>query len=178
MRSDRNARGARKPPSPLDQPALEAIALGYLERFQTSRAGLLRLLNQKIRQRGWKEDAAPPDPAAIAERMVALGYVNDAAFAEARVRTLSRRGMGAGRVRAALSAHGIDSGTRSAVLEDHDPWAAAVDFARRRRLGPFGPPLDDPKLKARQLGAFARAGHPQGLARRILSAGSEEELEP
>ena len=81
------------------------------------------------------------------------------------------------RLRAALSAHGIDAGTRSAVLEGHDPWAAAVDFARRRRLGPFGPPHDDPKLKARQLGAFARAGHPHGLAQRILAAGSEEELE-
>ncbi len=177
MGPDRRAKGPRKPPPPLDQPALEAIALRYLERFQTSRARLLRLLNQKIRQRGWKEDVAPPDPDAIADRMVALGYVNDAAFAEARVRGLSRRGMGAGRLQAALSAHGIDAGTRSAVLEGHDPWAAAVDFARRRRLGPFGPPHDDPKLKARQLGAFARAGHPHGLAQRILAAGSEEELE-
>ena len=67
--------------------------------------------------------------------------------------------------------------TQGAVLEGHDPWGAALDFARRKRLGPFGPVLDDPKLKARQLGAFARAGHPQGLARRILAARSEDELE-
>ena len=50
MGPDRRAKGPRKPPPPLDQPALEAIALRYLERFQTSRARLLRLLNQKIRQ--------------------------------------------------------------------------------------------------------------------------------
>ena len=171
------AKGPRKPPPPLDSATLDAIAVRYVERFQSSRARLLRLLNQKIRQRGWAEGGPPPDPEATADRMVALGYVNDAAFAEARARGLARRGMGAGRVRASLSAHGIDAETQGAVLEGHDPWGAALDFARRKRLGPFGPVLDDPKLKARQLGAFARAGHPQGLARRILAARSEDELE-
>ncbi|TPE59096.1 regulatory protein RecX [Sandaracinobacter neustonicus] len=177
MGRDTRSKGPKKPPPPLDQAALEAIALRYLERFQTSRARLLRLLQQKIRARGWKEDAPPPDPEAIAERMVTLGYVNDAAFAEARTRGLARRGMGAGRVQAALSAYGIDADTRSTALEGHDPWAAALDFARRKRLGPFGPPINDPKLRNRQMGAFARAGHPHGLANRIVAAQSEEDLE-
>ncbi|PZU48575.1 MAG: RecX family transcriptional regulator [Sphingomonas sp.] len=177
MGPDRRAKGPRKPPPPLDQAALEAIALRYLERFQTSRARLLRLLNQKIRQRGWKEGASAPDVEAIAAKMVGLGYVNDAAFAEARTRGLARRGIGAGRVQASLSAYGIDAETRAAVLEGHDPWAAALDFARRKRLGPFGPPISDPKQRNRQLGAFARAGHPHGLANRILAARSEDELQ-
>ena len=174
---DTRSKGPKKPPPPLDQAALEAIALRYLERFQTSRARLLRLLQQKIRARGWKEDAAPPDPEAIAERMVVLGYVNDAAFAEARTRGLARRGMGAGRVQAALSGYGIDADTRSTALEGHDPWAAALDFARRKRLGPFGPPINDPKLRAKQLAAMARAGHGFDVAKRVVDAESVEALE-
>ena len=85
----------------------------------------------------------PFDVEAIAAKMVGLGYVNDAAFAEARTRGLARRGMGAGRVQASLSAYGIDAETRAAVLEGHDPWAAALEFARRKRLGPYGPPISD-----------------------------------
>ncbi len=169
-------RGPRKPPPPLDSATLTAIAVRYVERFQTSRARLLRLLQQKLRQRGWKEGHPPPDLAAIADRMVELGYVNDTAFAEARTRGLTRRGMGAGRVRSSLAAYGIDRETGDAALEGHDALAAAIDFARRRRLGPFGPPATDPKVRNRQMGAMARAGHPQSLARAILNARTEDEL--
>lgn len=171
-----SSRGPRKPPPPLDSETLTAIAVRYVERFQTSRARLLRLLEQKLRQRGWQEELPPPDLAAIADRMVALGYVNDAAFADARARGLTRRGMGAGRIRTSLSAHGIDPDTSRAALQGHDALAAALDFARRKRLGPFGPPVTDPKLRNRQMGAMARAGHPQALARAILNARTEDEL--
>ena len=174
--SSGRARAPRKPAPPLDSETLTAIAVRYVERFQTSRARLLRLLNQKLRQRGWQEGLAPPDPGAIADRLVELGYVNDAAFAEARARGLARRGMGAGRVRQAFAAYGIDRDTGETALEGHDPVSAAIDFARRKRLGPFGPPVTDPKLRNRQMGAMARAGHPQSLARAILAARSEDEL--
>jgi regulatory protein len=175
-RSSGRARGPRKPPPPLDSATLTAIAVRYVERFQTSRARLLRLLQQKLRQRGWQEGLPAPDLAAIADRMVELGYVNDTAFAEARARGLTRRGMGAGRVRTSLAAYGIDSETSSAALEGHDPITAAIDFARRKRLGPFGPPITDPRVRNRQMGAMARAGHPQSLARAILNARTEDEL--
>jgi len=175
-RSPARAREPRKQPPPLDSQTLTAIAVRYVERFQTSRARLLRLLQQKLRQRGWQEGLPPPDLAAIADRMVELGYVNDTAFAEARTRGLTRRGLGAGRVRTALAAHGIDRDISSAALEGHDPLGAALDFARRKRLGPFGPPVTDPKARHRQMGAMARAGHPQNLARAILNARTEDDL--
>ena len=176
MRPPSSGRRERRPPPPLDPATLDAIAVRYLERFQTSRARLVRLLGQKLRQRGWQEGLPPPDVEAVADRMVALGYVNDAAFAEARARGLTRRGMGAGRVRTTLSAYGIDADTSAAALEGHDALQAALDFARRKRLGPFGPPLTDPRVRNRQMGAMARAGHPQALARAILNARTEDEL--
>lgn len=174
--ADPRARRERKPAPPLDPQALDAIAVRYVERFQTTRARLLRLLAQKLRQRGWVDGLPAPDIEAIADRMVGLGYVNDAAFAEARARGLARRGMGAGRVRASLSSHGVGEADRAAALEGHDPLRAAIDFARRKRIGPFGPATDDPKLRQRQLGAMARAGHPPALARAIVRARTEAEL--
>lgn len=175
-RNERKPRPERKPPPPLDPATLDAIAVRYVERFQTTRARLLRLLTQKLRQRGWQEGLPPPDPVAVADRMVALGYIDDAAFAEARARGLQRRGMGAGRVRQALSAYGVGADDSADAMEGLEPVQAAIDFARRKRFGPFGQPVTDPKLRNRQLAAMARAGHPHRLASDILRARSEEEL--
>jgi regulatory protein len=170
------ARPPRKPLPPLDPAALDAIAVRYVERFQTTRARLVRLLNQKLRQRGWEDGQPPPDPQAVAERMAALGYIDDAAFAGARARGLQRRGMGPGRVRQSLSAYGVDADDQAAALDGLEPVTAAIDFARRKRLGPFGAPVSDPKLRQRQLAAMARAGHSPRLAAAILRARTEEDL--
>jgi len=171
------ARQPRKPPPPLDPATLDAVAVRYVERFQTTRARLLRLLRQKLRERGWVEEGPPPDPEQVADRMVELGYISDAAFAEARARGLQRRGMGSGRVRASLSAYGVGGDDAALAMASLDPVRAALDFARRKRFGPFGLPVTDPKARERQFSAMARAGHPPRLARDILRAETIEAAE-
>lgn len=147
----------------------------YVERFQTTRARLVRLLRHKLRVRGWAEGAPPPDPEAVADRMVVLGYVDDAAYAGARARGLDRRGFGRARVALALRASGVAPAELEAATAGLDPVAAAIAFARRKRLGPFGSPAD-PAGRRRHLAMMARAGHPPGLSRAILMAPSEEAL--
>lgn len=177
MAPETRARKERKPLKPLDPAALQAVAVRYVERYQTSRARLLRLLGQKLRQRGWEEGLPEPDLEALADRMVELGYVNDTTFAESRARGLSRRGMGAGRVKQALAAYGVDGDIVSGALSELDGWTAAKDFARRKRLGPFGPGATDQKQRAKQMAAMARAGHSFDVARRVVDAASVEELD-
>lgn len=176
MAPETRARPPRKPLPPLDPATLDAIAVRYVERFQTTRARLVRLLRQKLRQRGWAEGEPPPDPEGVAARMVRLGYVDDAAFAAARARGLQRRGMGPGRVRQSLQAYGVEADDQAAALQGLDPVTAAIDFARRKRFGPFGLPVADPKVRQRQLAAMARAGHGPRLAAAVLSARTEAEL--
>ncbi len=173
--SARNS-GSKKPPPPLSEERLRAIAIRYVERYQTTRQRLRRLLQRKVRERGWEEGLPPPDFDGLIEQMAGLGYVNDAAFAEARMRSLARRGLGRARIAADLAAAGIDRDSREALLESADPWRAALDFARRKRFGPFGAAIADPRQRQRQLAAFARAGHPQRLAVRILDAESAGDL--
>ncbi|MBS3961719.1 MAG: RecX family transcriptional regulator [Sandarakinorhabdus sp.] len=171
------SRRPEKPPSPLDPAALDAIAVRHVERFQTTRARLVRLLRQKLRERGWVEDGPAPEPEQIADRMVELGYISDAAFAEARTRGLQRRGMGLARVRASLSAHGVGQEDSARAMAAHRPVRAALDFARRKRLGPFGPPATEQKTRERQFAAMVRAGHPPRLAHDILRAETVEAAE-
>ncbi|WP_375421733.1 regulatory protein RecX [uncultured Sphingomonas sp.] len=169
----------RRPVPPLDTAKLERLALRYVERFATTRGKLTDYLRRKIRERGW--DGEPADPAALAERMAGLGYVDDRAYAEARASALGRRGLGARRVAGALREARIGDEDADAVAPGIEARAvdAALTFARRRRIGPFGAPAADRAGREKQLGAMLRAGHPLDLARRIVDApqGSEPTAE-
>lgn len=161
---------------PLDSAALERLAIRYVERFATSRAKLERYLARKLAERGWREAGAPP-VGALAARFVALGYVDDAAYAASRERAMARRGLGGRRIAGALAADGIDAEISATVTGTHDRIAAAIALARRRRLGPFGPPPVDRRARERAMAVFLRAGHDAALARRIMDTPDEDGLD-
>ncbi|MEO6040487.1 MAG: RecX family transcriptional regulator [Croceibacterium sp.] len=160
----------RRAPRPLDPAALSELALGYAARFATTAAKLERYLTRKLRERGWDGDQ-PPDTAAITERLVALGFVDDAAFAEARTRSLLRRGYGERRIGQALAEAGIGREERARLRPGEVPArAAALALARKRRLGPFGPAPADRAGREKQLAAMLRAGHRLDSAREMVDA--------
>lgn len=160
---------------PLDAAALDALALGYLARYATTRARLAHYLRRKIAERGWDGTDEPPI-AAIAERMAVLGYVDDAAFAVARESALGRRGYSAARIGHALRAAGVDAAAAAPSLATaaEQAWERALAFARRRRIGPFATIDAAPDARRRALGAMLRAGHPLAIARRIVAAAPGE----
>lgn len=157
---------------------LENLALRYVERFATTEGKLVDYLTRKLRERGWAGEGAP-DPRGLAARMVELGYIDDRAYAEAKAASLARRGMGARRVAQALHAARVGA-------EDHDAIApqvagaarsAALAFARRRRIGPYGTELVDRPTREKQFAAMMRAGHAMDVSRRIVSAAPGEMLD-
>lgn len=165
----------RRQPRPLDADALDRLALRYVERFATTQGKLADYLRRKVRERGWT--GVPIDPAAVAGRMAALGYVDDRGYAESKAASLARRGLGARRVNAALrEAHVADHAEAIGPAINDRAVSAALTFAKRRRIGPFGPPADDRALREKQLAAMLRAGHPLDLSRRILSARDPAEI--
>ncbi|MDF2493445.1 RecX family transcriptional regulator [Sphingomonas sp.] len=169
---------SRRPPPPLDRRALEDLALRYVGRFATTRGKLADYLARKVRERGW--DGPLADPKEIAERMAGLGYIDDRAFAEARARSLARRGYGAGRVGQALKAARIAQDDIGEVIEQSEEQAleSALAFARRRRIGPFATLPVDERGRQRHMAAMLRAGHSFTLARRIVAAAPGDVLEP
>lgn len=179
MRDDKT----RRPRPPLDAASLNELALAYVGRFATTRAKLRYYLQRKLRERGWAgaaagdagsearaEAVAAADIDGLAERFAALGYVDDAAFALAKSRSLTSRGYGLRRVEQTLRAAGVaedDAGTaRQAASEDR--VASALRFAERRRLGPFAAQAPDRESRERAIAAMIRAGHSFGLAKTIL----------
>jgi regulatory protein len=167
----------RRPPPPLDAPALERLALRYVERYATTTGKLRDYLKRKVRERGW--EGPPADPHALAARMAALGYVDDRGWAEARAAALARRGLGARRVRDALRQAKVGEEDAAALGDDiaAREREAALAFARRRRFGPWARERAERDAVQRQLAAMLRAGHAPALSRRILALAPGEEAD-
>ena len=167
------ARAEKRQPTPLDARRLNDLALHYVARFATSAAKLQDYLKRKLRERGW-EGEGDPELAALTEKLVAAGYIDDAAYARAKSGALLRRGYGARRVGQVLSAAGIAEETRVEVrASDAAQRGAALALARKRRFGPFGPADLDRAGRDKQIAAMLRAGHPFDHARALVNAADE-----
>lgn len=164
---------------PLDAGALDRLAIHYVGRYATTRAKLASYLRRKLAERGWA-GSEPPPIEQLAERLAGLGYLDDAAFAATRAASLQRRGYGQRRVGMALKAAGIEpDDAESALRESADgAWDAALRFAERKRIGPFGTASPDRPTRDRHFAALMRAGHRADHARRILAAGPGDIPEP
>ena len=170
----------RRPVRPLDEQGLNNLALRYVERFATTRAKLRTYLDRKIRERGWG-GAASPDTQAIAEQFAERGYVDDAGYALAKSRSLPGRGYGKRRLSVALRAAGVEESDSDAARAhaEEEAIAAAVRFAQRRRLGPFGrSEPETPAERDKAIGAMLRAGHDFALARAIVAMAPQEGTDP
>jgi regulatory protein len=162
-------RRPRKPRPPLDEAKLNELMLAYVAKFATSRARLAAYLARKIRERGWAGAGEPPVDALVA-KAARVGFVDDAAFALGKARSLTARGYGARRVNQALHAAGIDDSDGEAARGHarEEAVEAALRFAKRRRIGPFAASAAESQDKEKQLAAMLRAGHGFRLANAIL----------
>lgn len=175
------SRAKRREAPPLNGARLNDLALAYVARFATTARKLERYLSRKLRERGWGGEGEP-DVAALVSRMVELGYIDDAAWAGAKSGDLLRRGFGKRRIGQALGEAGVAESIRESVAPGLAAQRrAACDFARRKRLGPYDlqapGQAGDPSRREKQLAAMIRAGHGFDLARTVLEAPDEAELE-
>jgi len=157
-------------------------ALAYLARFAATEAGLKRMLARRIQS--WAR-TAKADPEAIAAacaqaraaippivaRLVGSGVLSDSAFAEARARSLARAGRSGRAIAAHLAAKGVPPPLAKAATPtnpEHE-LAAALVYARKRRLGPWRKTDPAPEIFGRELASLARAGYGQDIARQALA---------
>ncbi len=168
-------RRERRVPAPLDAARLEALALAYVARFATSAGKLRDYLGRKLRSRGWAGEGAAPPLDTLVARFVEAGYLDDAAYAQARSGGMLRRGLGARRISATLQAAGIGEEDRAGAMPGVcAARQAALAFAQKRRLGPFGAAGLDRAQREKQLGAMLRAGHRLDSARELVNFSSEQ----
>jgi len=175
-------------PKPPDPATLQEAALVYLGRYAATEAGLRRVLLRRVER--WAQaqpdaDAATPAVAearaaieALIVKLVGLGAVSDAGFAQTRARSLVRSGRSRRAVQAALVAKGVAPElARDATGEDDAAeLAAALVLARKRRIGPYraAPPPDPRAARHREMGMLARAGFSRDTAEHALGMERDE----
>ncbi|MBM3538398.1 MAG: RecX family transcriptional regulator [Alphaproteobacteria bacterium] len=177
-------RGRRLPDVTL--PALEQAAFAYLERYASSAENLRRVLMRRIERavRGealGREEGRKRVDAVIA-RLEANRLLDDAQYAEARARSLSRQGRSTAGIARRLQAKGVDAGTveaalGAAVADGHSDLRAAIGLARKRRLGPFRATAERQERRERDMAVLGRAGFSFDIARKVIDARSADEIE-
>jgi regulatory protein len=186
----RSAPSRKRSAKPVTAAILNDAALLYVTRYAASSRQLRRVLLRRIARArlAGREIAEGADAIVeqIIARLVRSKVIDDEAFARRRASALARRGESQRRIAQRLSSAGIDADGRRAALaasmddeghgdRDAADYAAAIRFARRRKLGPY-------RLEARQerrqrdLAAMARAGFDLSIARRVIDAADTDEF--
>ncbi|MBK1695920.1 hypothetical protein CKO21_01490 [Rhodovibrio salinarum] len=166
---------------------LEKAALHYLERYASSRANLRRVLLGKVersaRAHGTDRDDGAQAVEQLLDRLGRAGYLDDTAYARGRAISLHRAGHGAQAIWMKLRQKGIDEDTARAALEtlqeeaDTPELAAALRYARKRRIGPYRAPEQQAANIDRDMAALARKGFSLDLARQVVQCDDLETLE-
>lgn len=183
---------AAKVPRKVSPAALRNSALYYLQRFSASRSAVAQVLRRKARRSLEHHGGDPAEVEGWIEALLTdlerLGLLNDKAFAEGRVRSLSGRGTSQRGIRMALGRKGVAAEVIDQALERvaeetgvGDPrlrdLQAAAAYARRRRLGPWRDDAAREERRDRDMAALARQGFSHAIARRVIDAESPEALE-
>lgn len=159
-------------------------AVHYLERYAASVDGVRSVLQRSVLRAARKGEPVPAQTAEWIElalqKLIDAKLLDDALFAETKVRSLRRSGTSAQKVRQKLTVKGVAPHLVNEALESEDvegDLAAALIFARKKRLGPYTSRGKRDALRDKQIASLARAGFSLSIARRIVDAGTAEELE-
>ncbi len=177
----------RKAPRKITRQYLVNVANAYLERWSTSRSNLRRLLMRRIDRSVAHHGGARSDHEPILDEVLdmleKLGAIDDAKYAESKVRTLVGRGASERAIRSRLAAKGVpgavvDVAFTEEKAESGDPTLrACATYVRKRRLGPYRDASVRKEEKTKDLARLGRAGFPYGVARRVLELEDPEAVE-
>lgn len=141
----------------MPETSLRERAIRFLARREHSRAELAR----KLAPHGTSDEVE-----AVLERMIALGLLSDARFAQSWVRSKAYR-FGLARIRHDLAQRGLDRDTIDAALEN-EPLDDEIERARAVWATRFGSIADDRREWAKQARFLQSRGFSTATITRLL----------
>lgn len=156
---------------------LKNIALYYLQRFETSAANLRSVLMRRVNDYAyqnpeWSRQEAIEWIEELVEQFKGYGYVDDARFAEMKVKDYLAAGKSARYIKGKLQLKGIDESTVDGFLEEqeYDPYELALKFAKKKRIGCFRPDEESAKEnRQKDMMKIVAAGFGYDVAQKICS---------
>ncbi|WP_119166800.1 regulatory protein RecX [Algihabitans albus] len=185
--SNKRPNRERRAPKKATAAYLERAALFYLERYAASADSLRRVLMRKVHRSTEAHGSDPAEGAAAVEALIArflnAGLLDDGLYARGQAVSLGRRGNSERAIRLKLRQRGVAEPDIAQALtarreESDDPeLAAALAYARRRRLGPYRTdPTARTEARMKDLAALARRGFTPALCKRVIDTDDLEEL--
>lgn len=176
----------KRPPPPMTAARLRQLAEDYVGRFGGPSSNLRRYLQRhldKARRAHATQDEDLGDFRAQVEAIVAeflaVGALDDAKFAQLTAAHWVQRGVAPRLVAQRLRNKGIGGADVQDALSQlgssqQTEWHAALQLARRRRLGPFRPADERAARRLKDVAALARAGFSAHIAFKVVGLSDAE----
>lgn len=171
----------KKAPKKITPARLKNIALYYLKRFETTQFGLRTVLKRRVDSYYYYDKDFDRNEAydwidSLVNEFVKLKYVDDARFAEFKVRDYLMAGKSPRYILGKMKEKGVDESITLRLIEsqEYDPYEAAMKLAKKKKIGPFE--TDSNKRKERRskdLAVLVRAGFDYDTAIRVLDKKEE-----
>lgn len=156
---------------------LKNIGLYYLQRFETSKAGLRSVLLRRIdayarENLGWNKEEACKAAEDIISEFERMHYIDDSRYAEMKVRDYLSAGKPARYIAGKLKAKGISEADINSVLEqqEYDQQAMALKFAKRKKIGPYRAEEERREFRQKDMAALVRAGFDYDVVCEVLDS--------
>lgn len=167
----------KKPLKKITKVRLKNIGLFYLQRFESSVQNLREVLKRRVFKYAFENPDFDVLKANewIEEILVEFqnaGYLCDERFAELKVRDYVLAGKPARYIKTKLKMKGISEDKVEELLEneDYDPFETALNFARKKKIGPYRIKSEDRKACfQKDLGTLVRAGFDYDIALEIMN---------
>lgn len=156
---------------------LKNIALYYLKRYETSVANLRQVLQKRVNDYAYQNKEFDKKEAyAWIEEIISdfcrFNYVNDERFAELKIKDYQAMGKSTRYIKNKLKEKGVADDIVERILseQDYDELAAALKFAKKKRIGRFRPTDKQAEYKQKDMAALARAGFSYDIVCEVCQA--------
>lgn len=176
MENEEKKRNIAKKKKKITLERLKNIALYYLQRFDSSEENLRQVLKKRV----WDYAFENPDfdkqtAYEWIEKIISdfnrVSYLNDSRFAEQKISTYLAAGKPERYIRQKLQQKGVNEEIVDKILSESEinEDASALNFARRKKIGPFRSDEEQRKLcRQKDMATMVRAGFGYDVVQRII----------
>lgn len=166
----------RKPQKKITPKRLKNIGLYYLKRFESSVENLRLVLRRRVdayarENPDWKKEQGYQWAEEVLAEFERLHYLDDARYAEIKVRSYLSSGKPARYIENKLKQKGISADKVSEILsaQEYNPFDMALRLAQRKKIGPYRPEESRREFRQKDMATLVRAGFDYDIVCDVLN---------
>lgn len=167
----------KKPQKKITPQRLKNIALYYLKRFESSTENLRTVLRKRVNAYVRENPAFNQEQAytwieEILSDFERLHYLDDDRYTEMKIRNYLHAGKPERYIKNKLKEKGIDEHKIAEILsaQEYDPYDMALQFAKKKKIGPFRPAEQRKEYRQKDMAKLIRAGFDYDIVLSVLDS--------